>query len=83
MTDKLKCPAAVPEPSGGVGGGNGTRVAKKGPNWWLIGGVGLVGLLAFHWMAKSSNDNFYRKLEPVPPNPPVPVPVAPVPRTTQ
>jgi hypothetical protein len=56
---------------------------KDGPPWLLIGGVGLLGLLAFHWMAKSSQNDFYKKLEPVPPNPVVPPPVAPAPRTTQ
>ncbi len=87
MVGKLICPEAGAVIGGADGSGKDKdkKKAKKdeGINWWLIGGLGVAGLLAFHWMAKSSNDAFYRKLQPVPPNPAVPAPVAPVPRLTQ
>jgi hypothetical protein len=86
ISAQLTCPKSDGGNIAGTDGKDGKKKKKKkkdGPNWWLIGGVGLLGLLAFHWMAKSSQNDFYKKLEPVPPNPVVPPPVAPAPRTTQ
>ncbi|MEZ0390925.1 MAG: hypothetical protein ACAH59_01825 [Pseudobdellovibrionaceae bacterium] len=56
---------------------------KKGPNWLLIGGLGLGGLFLFHWLMKRSVKENYKGLEPVPQNPPLPAPTlpAPTPRT--
>lgn len=51
---------------------------KKGPNWLLIAGAGLLGLLAFHWLTKKAVKQQYDNIDPLPQATPVPVdPVAP------
>lgn len=82
VVSKFKCQEPV---KATADGDTGKKKKKKssGPNWWLIGGAGLLGLLVFNWLQKRSLKDQYQQLEPTPQLPPVPAPVtAPVPRGT-
>ncbi len=85
MLSRFKCgktPVAESTDSKSSSGGTfKERKSKRndGPNWLLIGAMGLGGLLLFNWLAKSAVKQQYRQLQPLPQNPPVPPPTPTVP----